>query len=144
MVHVETDTVRIPVARERVRRVADSVLRAERVHGAEVSITFVSEHRMARLNWRHLKHRGSTDVISFGFSPVAASRNVTGDIYISPAVARRNALAHGAGIREELLRLVIHGVLHVVGHEHPADDTRTTSAMWRRQELLLRRAMASA
>ena len=99
---------------------------------------------MAALNRRHLGHAGPTDVISFGFAPVAAGAPVTGDIYIAPAVARANALEHGAGVREELLRLVVHGTLHVVGHEHPTDASRTTSSMWRRQERLLDRALRSA
>lgn len=144
VVQVATEQVRIPVARGRVERVVVSVLRAERVGEAEVSVTFVTNRRMAALNRRHLGHAGATDVISFGFAPVAEGAPVTGDIYIAPAVARRNALAHGAGIREELLRLVVHGTLHVLGHDHPTDDARTTSPMWRRQERLLLRTLRSA
>jgi probable rRNA maturation factor len=63
---------------------------------------------------------------------------VVGDVYIAPGVARRNAREHRRGVREELMRLVVHGVLHVIGHEHPEDDTRYDSPMWRRQERLLR------
>jgi probable rRNA maturation factor len=47
-------------------------------------------------------------------------------------------------VREELLRLVVHGVLHVLGHDHPEDDARYTSPMWRRQERLLRSALEAA
>ena len=144
VVQVATEQVRIPVARARVRRAAEFVLRAERVRDAQLSVTFVSDRRMAALNWHHLGHRGVTDVISFGFAPVANGAPVTGDVYIAPSVARRNALAHGVGIREELLRLVVHGTLHVLGHDHPVDEARYTSRMWRRQEQLLRRALVSA
>ena len=63
---------------------------------------------------------------------------IGGDIYIAPDVARRNATAHGVSIREELTRLVVHGVLHVLGYDHPEDETRYASSMWRRQERLLR------
>jgi probable rRNA maturation factor len=127
-----------------VQRVAESVLRAERVRDALVSVTFVSDRKMAALNWSHLQHRGATDVISFGFAPVAKGAPLTGDIYIAPAVARKNALEHGAGIREELLRLVVHGMLHVIGYDHPVDDARYGSPMWKRQERLLRGALVSA
>ena len=143
-VQVATEQVRIPVARKRVERVVASVLRAERVRDAHVSVTFVTNRRMAALNRRHLGHSGATDVITFGFAPVAKGAPVMGDIYIAPAVARRNAVAHGAGIREELLRLVVHGTLHVLGHDHPTDDARTTSPMWRRQERLLQRTLQTA
>ena len=144
VVLVETAQVRIPVSRARVERAVESVLRAERVRNAQISVTFVTDRAMAALNWRHLSHRGPTDVISFGFDAVAKGAPITGDIYIAPDVARRNAIAEGCGIREELLRLVVHGTLHVLGHEHPVDDTRSASPMWRRQELLLRRALKRA
>jgi len=143
VVHVATEQVRIPVSRARVTRAVESVLRAERQRYAELSITFVTDRRMARLNREHLGHDGPTDVISFGFAPSAAGAPVTGDVYIAPAVARRNAMVHGAGVREELLRLVIHGTLHVLGHDHPVDDSRYGSAMWRRQERMLQRLLSA-
>ena len=144
IVAVETDGVRISVSRDRVRRVAEHVLRAERVRDALVSITFVSNRHIAALNARHLRHRGPTDVISFGFAPIGRGGAVVGDVYVAPEVARRNARAHGRGVREELLRLVVHGMLHVLGHDHPASEARYTSPMWRRQERLLRAALAAA
>lgn len=150
VVAVDTDSVRIAVSRERVRRVAEHVLRAERVRDALVSITFVTDRHIAALNRRHLGHRGPTDVISFGFTPPSVGKGrggagaVVGDVYIAPDVARRNARAHGQGVREELLRLVVHGVLHVLGHDHPVDEARYTSPMWRRQERRLRAALAAA
>ena len=144
VVLVETAQVRIPVSRTRVERAVESVLRAERVPSAQVSVTFVTDRAMAALNWRHLTHRGPTDVISFGFDAVAKGAPITGDIYIAPDVARRNAIAEGCGLREELLRLVVHGTLHVIGHDHPVDEVRYASPMWQRQEQLLRRVLMSA
>jgi len=51
---------------------------------------------------------------------------------------------NGVSIREELARLVVHGTLHVLGYEHPETDARIGSPMWKRQERLLTRALASA
>ena len=144
VVHVATEQVRIPVGRARVARAVESVLRGERVRDAEVSITFVTDRRIAQLNRDHLAHSGPTDVISFGFAPAVVGAALTGDVYIAPAVARRNAMDHGSGIREELLRLVIHGTLHVLGHDHPVDAARVASPMWRRQERLLQRVLQDA
>ena len=144
VVQVATEQVRIPIARARVQRAVEAVLRAERVRDAHLSVTFVSDRRMAALHWRHLGHRGSTDVISFPFASGTKGAPVTGDVYIAPAVARRNARAHGVGVREELLRLAVHGTLHVLGHDHPVDAARYTSPMWRRQERLLQRVLARA
>ena len=135
-VSVSTDGVRIPLARARVASIARAALRAERVRHALLSITFVTPKSIAKLNRRYLGHAGATDVISFSFGDP-----LVGDIYISPDIARRNANDYGVGIREELTRLVIHGVLHVAGHDH-LDGT--ASPMWKRQERLVRRALASA
>lgn len=143
VVDVATESVRIPVARARVARVADRVLRAEGIRHAALSIAFVTDRRIAALNWRHLGHRGPTDVISFGFAPSHDGAPLEGDIYIAPDVARRNALATHRGAREELLRLVVHGVLHVVGHDHPEGERRYESVMWQRQEALLGAVMRS-
>ena len=144
IVDVSSQAVRVAVGRARVARLAERVLRAEGVRHAMLSIAFVSDREIAALNWRHLRHRGPTDVISFGFAPARAGGPVVGDVYIAPGVARRNAAAHRTGVREEILRLVIHGVLHVLGHEHPTDDLRMHSPMWQRQERLLRLALAAA
>ena len=137
-VSVGAEGVRSPLGRARIADVARVALRAERVRHALVSITLLSPRAIAAMNRRHLDHAGPTDVISFGFAPVDNRRAVVGDVYIAPGVARRNAREHGGSVREELMRLVVHGVLHVVGHDHPDGERRYASPMWRRQEKLLR------
>ncbi len=137
-VDVSAVGVRVPLARERVAELVRGVLRAEKVRHAMVSVAFLDDRAMAALNRRHLGHRGPTDVISFGLAPVPG-QPVIGDIYIAPGVVRENARAHGSGMREELARVVVHGTLHVLGHDHPEDERRLASPMWRRQERLLRR-----
>jgi probable rRNA maturation factor len=144
IVDVTAEGVRVAVARARVVDVVERVLRAEGVRDALLSIAFVSDREIAALNWRHLRHRGPTDVIAFGFAPGARGGPVIGDVYVAPGVARRNAAEHGRGVREETMRLVVHGVLHVLGYDHPVDESRYDSPMWRRQERLLRAALAAA
>jgi rRNA maturation RNase YbeY len=137
-VDVATEGVRIPLARSRVAALAEGVLRREGVRDALLSIAFVTDRRIAALNREHLGHTGPTDVISFGFAPVDSARVVVGDVYIAPGVARRSAHEQQRSVREELSRLVVHGVLHVLGHDHPEGEMRYASPMWRRQERLLR------
>lgn len=135
-VGVACEGQRAPIAAHRLADAVRRVLRAEGVRAALLSVTLVSPSAMARLNRRHLGHAGATDVISFGFAPTPGA-GVVGDVYICPDVARANARAAGCGVREELLRLVVHGTLHVLGWDHPEDRARQASPMWRRQELLL-------
>jgi probable rRNA maturation factor len=54
-------------------------------------------------------------------------------------VAARAARRYGVPLREEVLRLVVHGVLHVLGYDHPDGTSRTRGPMWAVQERLLRR-----
>lgn len=140
-VDVATVGVRVPLARARVEALALGVLRAERIRAFHLSIAFVDDGAMARLNWTHLRHRGPTDVISFELPAVPGAARA-GDVYIAPDVARRHAVTHGVGVREEIARLVVHGTLHVLGWAHPEDEERVRSPMWRRQESLLARLHA--
>ena len=122
---------RLPLSRARVRHVVRAVLRAER-RQAIISITFLGREAMRRLNAEYKGHDRPTDVLAF---PLEAPGGQTiGDVYISPWVARQEARARGIPLRQELIRLIVHGTLHALGREHPEGAARTRSAMWRRQE----------
>lgn len=122
---------RLPLSRALVRRVVEGVLRAER-RRALISITFVGRDAMRRLNADHKRRDRPTDVLAFALSGPAGE--VIGDVYICPWMARQEARVRGIPLRQELVRLVVHGTLHALGREHPEGPGRTRSAMWRRQE----------
>jgi probable rRNA maturation factor len=102
---------RLPISRSLVQRVVRTVLRRER-RDALISVTFLGRDSMRRLNAEH----------------------IVGDVYICPWMARQEAKARGISLREELIRLIVHGTLHALGRDHPEGPERTRSAMWRRQE----------
>lgn len=90
----------------------------------ELGINFVSAERMAKINWEYLQHEGSTDVITFdyreGYSEGAAEfegLDLAGEIYISGADAVKQAKEFGTEWREEIVRYVVHGVLHLLGYD---------------------------
>lgn len=141
-VGVSLDGVRIPMSRDRVADIARSVLRAERVRDALLSITFVTNRTIRSMNRAHLRREALTDVIAFGFRRDGKRGPTVGDVYIAPDVARASARANAVTVREELVRLIVHGSLHVLGYDHPAGDTRTRSEMWKKQERLVRRLEA--
>lgn len=136
-IDVSSSVRRLSVSRGRIREAAAATLRAERVADAMISVTFVGKSAMSLLNKRYLGHIGPTDVISFGLGRHGARDAVVGDIYICHEVARANAKRQGVPPGEEILRLVVHGILHVLGHEHPEKGDRSKSAMWRLQERIL-------
>ena len=97
-----------------------------------VSLCFVTDREMARLNQTYRKKTGTTDVLSFPAEerpkPVSLARKAKGlrgeflgDIAISPAVARRNADSFGRSLRGEIQVLILHGVLHLLGYDHETD-----------------------
>jgi len=122
---------RLPLSRALVRRVVQAVLRSER-RDALISVTFVGRDSMRRLNAEHKGHDNPTDVLTFALADPAG--RIIGDIYICPWVARREARDRSIPLREELVRLIVHGTLHALGRDHPEGEARTRSAMWRRQE----------
>ena len=101
--------------------------------GAEISVTFLDDAAIATLNVEWLDREGPTDVISFGLG----SDPLVADIYVSVESARRNAARYGVAPHEELLRLVVHGVLHAAGYDHPEDETRGSSEMFDLQERVI-------
>jgi probable rRNA maturation factor len=125
----------LPVAPGEVERAVEWVLDAEGVGDAELSVALVSDEEIAALNERYLSHEGPTDVISFplhrpGGAPL-------GDIYVGAEQALRQADETGQPPRVEILRLAMHGTLHVLGYEHPEGPERELSPMYLRQEELL-------
>lgn len=114
-----------------VRRVVDGVLRGER-RRAEVAVTFLGPVRMRALNREHLGHDHPTDVISFALS--APDGSLVGDVYVCRSVAAKQAKRLGVPLRQELIRLVVHGTLHVLGYDHPEGEERVRSPMWKTQE----------
>ncbi len=138
---VNPEGQRVGVAPRRLRDVCALVLRAEGVRRGLVSVTLLTRPQMAKLNRKHFGRSGSTDVIAFGFrDPIGA---LIGDVYLCPAEAAMNAWKFGVGVCEEILRTAVHGTLHVLGYDHPEGESRTNSAMWKRQERLLARYLAS-
>ncbi len=107
----------------------------------ELTLTFVDRDEIAVLNEEHLGKSGPTDVLSFpldaGDRTVPADDSVPvllGDVVICPDVARDQAPTHAGTLDDELALLVVHGVLHVLGHDHAEPDE---SAAMRSKELEL-------
>jgi probable rRNA maturation factor len=128
----------VRVARRPLELFLARVKRALGLGEADVSICFVSETEIARMNEAFRKKKGPTDVLSFpavhrrGPARVARLPNrgrmhraqaavFLGDIAISPATARRNAKELGHTLASELQVLILHGVLHLLGYDHETD-----------------------
>lgn len=143
---------------ERWQALATDVLRAEGIRGlAELSLLFVTEREMSELNAEHMGVAGATDVLAFPIDALEAdivlhtmppSRGpdrappdpgdmplLLGDVVLCPAVAQRQAPDHAGTLDDELALLIVHGILHVLGHDHHEPTER--DAMRKRELELL-------
>jgi probable rRNA maturation factor len=93
---------------------------------ASLSVSLVGDAEMRTINREHRGKDRPTDVLSFGFegeAPGAPRRRgdperLLGDVVISVETARRQAVDYDATLQEEIYRLLIHGLLHAIGHDH--------------------------
>jgi probable rRNA maturation factor len=116
---------------EGLMTLARATLLGEGIADAELSISLVTEEEIAELHRRYLREEGPTDVLSFPLDDEAGEDGVRmlGDVVIAPAVAARNN-AEDPG--SELRLLLVHGILHLLGHDHTERADR--ESMWARQE----------
>jgi probable rRNA maturation factor len=122
-----------------VRGVA-SVLRQEGVTEGDLSLTFVDDDGVRALNLRYFGRDHPTDVIAFSLAEPGDP--VLGDVYVGYEQAHRQAAEASVPLEEELVRLAIHGALHVLGYRHPEGEERIESEMFRRQEEIVARVMS--
>lgn len=123
-------------AADTIRRAVRAALLDHGVRDAEISLTLLGDPEIAAMNWKYLGHEGPTDVITFPLHD--EDEPPLGDVYIGWEQTLRQAEAHGVDPTEELMRLAIHGTLHVLGYDHPEGEERLESEMWHRQEAILR------
>ena len=105
------------------------------VADGEVSLTLLDDGAIQALNRQYLSTDRATDVLAFALGPGPA---VLGDVYVGVDQARRQAAELGVPLEEELVRLAVHGTLHVLGHDHPEGAGREESPMFALQEALVR------
>jgi probable rRNA maturation factor len=137
---------RIPLQDTVLTRFLNSVKRELKLSGREVTVCFVEDREIARLNGKFRGKSKPTDVLSFPANGTGASdfphesgARFLGDIAISPQAARRNAKRFGRTLDEELRILILHGVLHLMGYDHEADNGEME-----RKETRLRRKLGLA
>lgn len=102
--------------RNSLQHLAAKVWQALHEERCEISLNFVSIQEIIELNKNYLQKDHATDVISFNLGKVSNTFLVA-DVYICPEVARQNAAFYTCDLKTELARLVIHGILHVIGYD---------------------------
>ena len=137
MIHIESE---IPFAEQLLERAANAALEHQS-HSldSELSIILTTDARLQELNLNYLGIDAPTDVLSFPASetdPETGERYI-GDILISVPRAQAQAEAAGHPLEAEVQLLVVHGVLHLLGHDHAEAEEK--ARMWKAQAEILER-----
>ena len=133
VVQIANEQTAVPVDKALVRHAVHTVLFGAGVRKAKVSIAIVDDATMARLNRQYLDHEGPADVLSFPLTPPGGS--FEGEVVVGAEVARRAAPQYGWTAHDELVLYVIHGLLHLVGHDDKSPGPRAKMRQ-REQEVL--------
>lgn len=104
-------------------------IRTEKKSAGNICFIFCNDEYLLALNQKHLKHNTYTDIITFDYS--ADTKNISGDIFISIPRVIENAKQLGIDFNTELNRVMIHGVLHIIGYN---DKTSTLKKKMRAAE----------
>jgi probable rRNA maturation factor len=124
----------VRVERGHYRLVVRGVLETEGIKSAEISLAFVDNATIKRLNRQFLDHDEPTDVLSF---PLSTRGTLEGELIIGVEIARAEARSRGHDVQSELTLYIVHGLLHLCGYDdHTARDARE---MRRRERLHLER-----
>lgn len=107
-----------------LKKTARTLLQAVGEESSALSLSLISDREMRELNRAHRGQDKATDVLSFPLATVgdpihsAPHERLLGDVVISVETARRQAGDYDAPLQDEIHRLLIHGILHVLGHDH--------------------------
>ena len=136
-VSIATPQETVPVDRTRMREAVRVVLEGEGIGEAEISLAFVDNPTIHRLNQRYLQHDEPTDVLSFRLSEPNAKK-LSGELVIGAEVAQAQATEQGHDVQAELALYVIHGLLHLCGQDdHEPEDAARMREKERRYLRLL-------
>ena len=107
--------------KKKISDAVNRVLKDNKVKKASVNVVLVNDDIIKRMNSQYLKHDYTTDVISFNIDSEPA---LLGEIYISIDTAKKQAEQFKVSLTNELLRLSVHGTLHLIGYDDSTETER--------------------
>ncbi|MFA6099342.1 MAG: rRNA maturation RNase YbeY [Patescibacteria group bacterium] len=101
-----------------IKETIKKTLKSLKINSAVLGLAFLPESKMAEKNKTYRRKKGPTDVLSFAYPKPRGVKILNGDILICPSYATHQAKQEGMAVKEELERLLIHGLLHLAGYDH--------------------------
>lgn len=150
-IHCTIESTLLKIPSQSIRSIVRSTLKhvAEEIalsHVSELHVMVINDARMREINFEFRKKDKPTDVLSFpqytpqeirgSVKPQEPAGSYLGDLVISSETTIRQAKRFGVTVRAELARLIIHGILHLIGYDHEGVPAREAQAMRRRERVL--------
>ena len=106
---------------KKFKQLVDELVKNEGKAAVEINFIITTDDYLRNLNKKFLNHNYFTDVISFDYS---SEKNISGEIYISEDTVRRNSVEYKVNFDNEMLRVMIHGILHLTGYNDKTDTEK--------------------
>lgn len=138
-IQIENTQKRVPINRRKIRTTTIKLLEYLNCNDKEISITFVDDLTISQLNKQYLRKDKPTNVLSFSLQEgeyAEINPNILGDIVISSDTAQRDAAKGGFTLEQELIFLIIHGLLHLLGFNHEGTTKEETQKMQKKEKEL--------
>ena len=123
--------------KKKLVKLTQSVLKKLGYKSVQLSLVFVTDSEIKRLNKKHLNHSWVTDVLAFPFK--GSNQNFIGEVIISPKRAKIYSQKFNISYQEELVRYICHGILHLKGY---SDHSKKARQIMEQKENLLIRSVA--
>ncbi len=114
----------IKIKKSLLHKIVSSISRELDLNVFSLEINFVLSETMLGINKRYLNHNYNTDIITFDYSN--ERNNLDGEIFISIDEAFKNSKKYHVTLNNEILRLIIHGILHMIGYDDVTTAKRKT------------------
>ena len=119
-----------PVDKKFLKKIGEEVLKKEKKDSKDLSIALIRQKEIRELNKNYRKRDKSTDVLSFKY-------NTLGEVIICPEMVRANAKKFNSTFKKELARVLIHGILHLLGYSHETDAAKAKKMRKKEEDYLL-------
>ena len=112
----------------KIRKLLEKVIKSENKSTDDLVFIFTNDEKIREINKEFIKHNWFTDVIAFDY---CENKNIRGEIYISVDTVKLNARNYKVSLKSEILRVMIHGILHLCGYE---DETKRKKLIMKDKE----------